>query len=125
MLAGHGPRTMRLAARHADIWSAYATESSLPEWFVPMVGRFEEACADVGRDPATVGRSVGVFVEPTDERIAEANGFGVPITGSPAEISEAIGRFGEIGMTRVEMMLSPGGEDSLDAIERVVGLLDR
>ncbi len=123
MLAGHGPRTMRLAARHADIWSAFATESSLPEWFAPMVERFEEACVDVGRDPTTVGRSVGVFVEPTAVQAAEANGFGVPISGSPAEIAETIARFGDIGMTRVELMLSTGGEESLEAIEAAVALL--
>ena len=43
MLGAHGPRTMRLAAQHADIWSAFATESSLPEWFEPMLGRLDEA----------------------------------------------------------------------------------
>jgi alkanesulfonate monooxygenase SsuD/methylene tetrahydromethanopterin reductase-like flavin-dependent oxidoreductase (luciferase family) len=123
MLGAHGPRTMRLAARHADIWSAFATESSVPEWFEPMLGRLEEACSDVGRDPGTLGRSVGVFVEPTDEHGAEAEGLGVPIAGSPAEIAETVGRFGEIGVTRVELVLWPGTEESLDAIEPAMGLL--
>ncbi len=123
MLGGHGPRTMRLAARYADIWSGYATESSLPESFEPMLGQFEEACAEVGRDPATVGRSIGVFVEPTDEHSAEELGFGVPITGSPAEIAETVARFGEMGVTRVELIVWPGTEDSLEAVEPAVRLL--
>lgn len=124
MLGAHGPRTMRLAARHADIWSAFATESSLPEWFAPMLDRLEEACVSVDRDPATLGRSIGVFVEPTDDHSAEATGLGVPISGSPAEIAETIARFGEIGVTRVELVPWPGTEESLDAIGPVIELLD-
>lgn len=125
MLGAHGPRTMRLAARHADIWSAYATESSLPEWFEAMVGRLEEACSDVGRDPGTLGRSVGVFVEPTDDHGAEAMGLGVPVTGSPAEIAETVGRFEEIGVTRVELALWPTTTVSLEAIAQSIELLKR
>lgn len=125
MLAAHGPRTMRLAARHADIWSAFATESSLPDWFLPLLGRLDEACADVGRDPDTLGRSIGVFVEPTDEHSTDSTGSGVPITGSPAEIAETITRFEEIGVTRVELMLWPATEDSLTAIEPAIELLRR
>ena len=79
MLGGHGPRTMGLAARYADIWSAYATESSLPEWFEPMIGRLEEVCAGAGRDPDTIGRSIGVFVEHRSrKRSAVSDGSGRP-----------------------------------------------
>ena len=125
MLGAHGPRTMRLAAQHADIWSAFATESSLPEWFKPMLARLEEACVDVGRDPDTLGRSIGVFVEPTDDRSVEESGFGIPITGSPAEIAETISRFEEIGATRVELVLWSGTEESLNAIAPAIDLLKR
>jgi alkanesulfonate monooxygenase SsuD/methylene tetrahydromethanopterin reductase-like flavin-dependent oxidoreductase (luciferase family) len=114
---------MRLAARHADIWSAFATESSLPDQFVPMLEQLEEACADVGRDPSTLERSIGVFVEPGDEHTVEATGFGVPITGSSAEIAETIARFEEIGATRVELILWPGTEESLTALEPAIELL--
>lgn len=124
MLGAHGPRTMRLAAQHADIWSAFATESSLPEWFEPMLGRLDEACAEVGRDPGTLGRSVGVFVEPTDQPTAEAAGLGIPITGSPTEIADTIARFQAIGITRVELMLWPGTPDSLDAVRPAIEILN-
>ena len=50
MLGAHGPRTMRLAAKHADIWSSAAMDDSRPEWFAPMIDRVEEACAAVGRE---------------------------------------------------------------------------
>lgn len=90
-----------------------------------MLRQVEEACGDVGRDPATLGRSMGVWVEPTAEHSVEANGFGVPITGSPAEIAETVAQFAEIGVTRVELMLWPNTQESLDAVEKAIGLLDR
>ncbi|NNC91694.1 MAG: LLM class flavin-dependent oxidoreductase [Acidimicrobiia bacterium] len=124
MLGAHGPRTMRLAAQHADIWSAFATESSLPEWFEPMVARLDQACAKADRDPGTLERSVGVHVEPTDERVAEAAGLGISISGSPAEIAETIAGFRAIGVTRVELMLWPGTVDSLDALGPAIELIN-
>lgn len=123
MLGAHGNRTMRIAARYADIWSAFATESSMPEWFAPMLARLDDACSSVDREPQTLGRSIGVFVEPTGEHTAEAAGFGVPITGSPGEIAETIARFEEIGATRVELMLLPGTEQSVEAIAPAMRLL--
>ena len=108
-----------------QVTSVLSSPLSLPEWFEPMLGRLEEACADVGRDPRTLERSIGVFVEATDERSAEETGLGVPIYGPPAEIAETITRFEEIGATRIEVVLWPGTEDSLNAIEPAVELLKR
>ena len=125
MLGAHGPRTMRIAATHADIWSAFATESSLPEWFEPMLERLDEACADVDRDPASLVRSIGVFVEPGTEGAAEAAGLGVPISGSTDQIANSLSRFEQLGVDRVEIMLWPGDEETLAAIEPAIRQLER
>ena len=124
MLAGHGPRNMRLAAKHGDIWSGFATESSQPDWFIPMLERLDEACEAVDRDPGSIGRSIGVVVEPGDETTAEEVGWGIPLGGTPAAIAEAISRFAELGLTRVELMVWPGTEADFDAIEEALTLLD-
>jgi alkanesulfonate monooxygenase SsuD/methylene tetrahydromethanopterin reductase-like flavin-dependent oxidoreductase (luciferase family) len=123
MLGAHGPRTMRIAAEHADIWSAFATESSLPEAFTSLVARFEEACAEVGRDPAEVGRSVGVVVQPMPGPGAAEFSMGTPITGSPAEIADTIAAFADVGFTRVEVMLWPGTEEALERFAPAIDLL--
>lgn len=124
MLAGHGPRTMRLAAAHADIWSGFATESSLPEWFVPMLKQLDEACADVDRDPDSLERSIGVVVEPGTRVSAEAAGFGVPISGSADEMADTLSRFGELGVDRVEIIPWPGNEETLAGIEPAIRQLN-
>src|SRR3954453_985207 len=65
MIGAKGPRMLRLAARHADIWSWFAEERSDLTEFEPRIAALDSACADVGRDPATIGRSAGIVVEPT------------------------------------------------------------
>jgi alkanesulfonate monooxygenase SsuD/methylene tetrahydromethanopterin reductase-like flavin-dependent oxidoreductase (luciferase family) len=65
MLAAHGPRTLRLAARHADAWNTYGgPESSLFEpdrYWDAVAGQaagMTEACVAEGRDPSTLRRSL-------------------------------------------------------------------
>ena len=74
MLGGHSPRTMGLVARDADTWSADATESSLPEAFRSMTTQLDLLREGIGRDPESIGRSVGVIVEPGNAKVAEALG---------------------------------------------------
>ena len=55
-----------------------------------MLAALETACVEVGRDPATIGRSVGVAVEPTSFTGAKET-LGRPIRGSAEEIAKASG----------------------------------
>ena len=61
----------------------------------------------MGRDPASIGRSVGVFVDPDGKGKVEEIGFGPPISGSIAQITETIAGFADVGMTRVEVVAWP------------------
>jgi alkanesulfonate monooxygenase SsuD/methylene tetrahydromethanopterin reductase-like flavin-dependent oxidoreductase (luciferase family) len=65
LLAAHGPKALRLAAEHGDGWNTYGGPGSTrlePEDFWAEIGtqvqRFEAACAEVGRDPGSVRRSL-------------------------------------------------------------------
>jgi alkanesulfonate monooxygenase SsuD/methylene tetrahydromethanopterin reductase-like flavin-dependent oxidoreductase (luciferase family) len=107
MMGGHADRTMTAAARHADTWSGYATTSSLPHAFAEMTTKLDRICEGIGRDPASIGRSVGAFVEPGDAKLAEATGLGVAITGSVEQITETIAGFSDVGVTRVEVVPWP------------------
>lgn len=124
MLGARGPKTMRLAARHADIWSWYANESSHPDAFVEMLGKLDAACIEVGRDPKRIGRSIGVIVEPTGETGAEAVGLGAPIQGSAQEIADELASFAGIGVTQVEIMTWPPTLQAVEALGPVLDLLD-
>jgi alkanesulfonate monooxygenase SsuD/methylene tetrahydromethanopterin reductase-like flavin-dependent oxidoreductase (luciferase family) len=125
MLGAGGPRTIALAARHADIWSYYAQERSEPAEFQPLVQTLEAACQAIGRDPATIGRSAGIIVEPTAATGSEAMGLGVPVRGSADQVADAIRAFTEVGVTQVECMLWPTTVATLEAMGPVLERLDR
>ncbi len=124
MLGGHGPRTMRLAVEHADTWSAYAIESSLPGVFETMLAGLDTACGAAGRDPRSLGRSIGVWVESTDDHGAEAADLGVPITGTAKEIAGTFSTFAQMGVTRLEVMLWPNTLVAVEAMRPVLAALD-
>jgi alkanesulfonate monooxygenase SsuD/methylene tetrahydromethanopterin reductase-like flavin-dependent oxidoreductase (luciferase family) len=121
MLGGHAPRTMTAAARHADTWSAFPTSSSFPEAFRAMTSELDRICEEIGRDPASIGRSVGVIVEPGAGRSAEETGLGTPISGSVQQITEAIAGFAEVGVTRVELHPWP---QTIDVLERLAPVFE-
>lgn len=123
MLGGHSPRTMTLAATHSDTWSAFATTSSLPAAFVELTGQLDRICEQIGRDPASIGRSVGVFVEPGGAKVAEALGFGDVIAGSVEQITDTLGGFAEVGVTRVEVVPYPNTMATLEQLAPVVAAL--
>lgn len=125
MIGAHGPKMMRLAAKHADIWSGYATEGSKPKTLAPLLDAFSTTCEVVGRDPASIGRSLGVVVEPTKATGAAAAGYGEPIRGSAQEIAEAIAEFGALGVTQIELIPWPLTLASIEALSPVVAALDR
>ncbi len=124
MLGAHQPRTLGLAVQYADIWSDFARESSLPEAFEPVIAQLDAICAERGRDPASLGRSIGVIVELLDVHEAEEIGLGVPITGSAAEVAATLRTFAQMGVTRIELMLWPNTPASLEAVAPVLELLD-
>ena len=56
MIGGAGERkTLRIVAEHADIWNAFGT----PEVLAHKDAVLRAHCADVGRDPAAIERTVG------------------------------------------------------------------
>ena len=123
MIGAKGPKMLRLAALHADIWSWYVEERSDLSEFGPRLAALESACAEVGRDPTTIGKSAGIAVEPTSITGAEAV-LGTPVKGSPEEIADALRAFGAAGFTNLELVLWPPTLAALDALAPVLELLD-
>jgi alkanesulfonate monooxygenase SsuD/methylene tetrahydromethanopterin reductase-like flavin-dependent oxidoreductase (luciferase family) len=123
MIGAKGPRMLRLAARHADIWSWYTQERSDLTEFGPRLAALEAACVEVGRDPSTIGKSAGIVVEPTSITGSEAV-LGTPIRGTANEIADGIRAFGTAGFTNIELLVWPPTVASIDAMAPVLELLD-
>jgi alkanesulfonate monooxygenase SsuD/methylene tetrahydromethanopterin reductase-like flavin-dependent oxidoreductase (luciferase family) len=58
-VGGKGDRLLRVAARHADGWNACWAWT--PEAYAERAATLDEACDVIGRDPATVWRSLGLY----------------------------------------------------------------
>jgi alkanesulfonate monooxygenase SsuD/methylene tetrahydromethanopterin reductase-like flavin-dependent oxidoreductase (luciferase family) len=122
MIGAKGPRMLRLAARHADIWSWFVEERSDLSEFGPRLAALEAACLEVGRDPATIGRSAGIAVEPTSFT-GSAEVLGVPIRGSAAEIADGFRSFQAGGFDHLEVVLWPPTLEALEAMAPVLAIL--
>ncbi|TDO17469.1 F420-dependent oxidoreductase-like protein [Mycobacterium sp. BK086] len=62
VVGGSQPKMLRVIARHADEWNM--PSHGAPQLWGDASVRLTEACEEVGRDPATIRRSVQVFLYP-------------------------------------------------------------
>ena len=63
LIGGGGEKkTLRLVARHADIWHTFGDPGVVER----KTGILRQHCADVGRDPAEIEISAGTFIRPDE-----------------------------------------------------------
>src|SRR4029078_5348041 len=65
LIGAKGPKMLKLAVHHADIWSWYVEERSDLTEFGPRLSAMLAACDEAGRDPATIGRPAGRSAGPS------------------------------------------------------------
>jgi len=122
LIAAKRPRMLELTARHADIWNE--------AWFGPPDDRWarlrrdlDAACRAVGRDPATLQRTVGVNVRIRDrpsgggaDATADAALPEEPaLTGDADEIAAGMRAYAEDGTGHLIAALDPS---TAEAVER-------
>jgi probable F420-dependent oxidoreductase len=118
-IGAKGPRMMRVVARHADAYNTmpHATPESLAQpW-----QRLEEACRDVGRDPATIMRTAACLVTLAG---AEDEPAGVPpnaIDGTSAEVAARLHALHQAGVEHMNVFLGPW---TLRGIEQFAHVLE-
>ena len=104
---------------YADIYSCYVENEPTVEEVGPHLVSLEAICAEAGRDPGSIGRSVGAWVRPLEP----AGGAGGTIRGSAEEIADTIRPLRDAGFTQVELMYLPATMEALDALAPVVEAL--
>jgi len=93
-------RTLRMAAEHAAVWNA---PGGRPEEVAELSAVLDGHCADIGRDPAEIRRSVQIRV-PADA----------------AGLAEQVSGFVAVGVTEIILIVAA---DPVAQAERVAGLL--
>lgn len=125
MVGAFKPKMLRLTARYADWWNVSSTGI---EGYRRMVAECERACADVGRDPATLRRTWGggCICAPTQaeaEALARAlyddsDPDNFDFVGSPQRIVEQMRPFLDMGVDY--FMLDCGGFPRLTTLELLI-----
>ncbi|MDP9364087.1 MAG: LLM class flavin-dependent oxidoreductase [Chloroflexota bacterium] len=113
-----GPRMLRITARYADAWNTVWHND--PAAVVPLMAQVDQACLDVGREPATLVRTAG-------GNIACPGYLGVrgdPIAGEPAAIAATLRGFRDLGLRHFVCGLDPCTPESVEWFGQVIELLD-
>lgn len=118
MVGATGPRMLRLTAELADHWNGGMR--SIDE--VPaLLAELDAACGEVGRDPASITRSIEVLVRPGDPAGAPAEER--EIRGDAAAIAAALRRYGDLGIDELQVQLRPNSIEGVEAFAPVIEAL--
>ncbi|MFF4551316.1 LLM class flavin-dependent oxidoreductase [Streptomyces sp. NPDC001406] len=130
LVGAHGPRMTALTARYADLWNACWFGS--PSGAEATLARVRETCLKEGRDPATLGLTLGVNVRVEDGAEGVVQGGaeggvecgtspssdGAPppeasiLTGSPQAVARGLLTYASLGVDHLILNLNPHHRDA-------------
>lgn len=135
MIGGAGERkTLRIVAEHADMWNVFGT----PEIVARKDGILRSHCADVGRDPDAIERTLGckVTIRSTEAeaervRLAHLEHNRTPLsrvegdvsfwTGTPEQIADTILEYRRVGFhTFIAELPAPYDIETIESLINVV-----
>ena len=114
MIGGSGNRTLRIAAKYADVWNGIGS----PEEVTGYIEKLRQACAAIGRNPDEIELTIhpSLAIAATHEE-AEAKAQATAaslhhnldeerhrwLLGTPEEVRQRIGQFVDLGITHCIM----------------------
>lgn len=113
LVGAFGSRMLRLTARYADHWNTvwHGEQQDILE----PLQKMRNACVEVGRDPTSLGMTVGASVAFPD--LGETNSFAEkPMTGSVESLAQSFQKYADSGVSHLIIQHTPR---SLPALERV------
>jgi alkanesulfonate monooxygenase SsuD/methylene tetrahydromethanopterin reductase-like flavin-dependent oxidoreductase (luciferase family) len=117
------PRMRRLVAQYADVWNGWlgytraSAAAAAEQWKL-----VEEGCIDHGRDPATLVRTAALRVAIPGSGYVPAPEE-EPLQGSPEEMAEVLRGHAELGVSQVQVALTMGGVEGVEAFAPVIRAL--
>jgi alkanesulfonate monooxygenase SsuD/methylene tetrahydromethanopterin reductase-like flavin-dependent oxidoreductase (luciferase family) len=128
MVGSNGPRMLSITAPHVDLWNTWYTGfGNRPEGLAPLMAGVDEACREVGRNPASLQRTAAVYVqlERGAGRIPGSAERPVvdPVSGSRQQIAEELARFHAAGIDHIQVVLDPIDSGAVEELGEVARLL--
>lgn len=129
MVGSMGERMLAITLPHVQAWNAWFT------WFGNDIAGYRElrdridaACVAAGRDPASVERTVALFIRFPDgqgRQLGDLSGPDVPaIDGDPATVAATLRAFAAEGVGHVQLVLDPITVETVAALAPALRLLD-
>ncbi len=118
MIGSFGKRMHQLTARYADLWNTCYLGQV--ETLVKPRQELLEACREVGRDPATIGITVLLYVHYPELMPAPDDLDYPPITGTPAQIAEAFLAYEQAGVEHIMVHLLPYSPEAMGKLEQAL-----
>jgi probable F420-dependent oxidoreductase len=126
MIGTVGSRMLRIAAAHADAWNAWFTwYGNRVETLRGVLEKVDEACAAVGRDPATLERSVAVLVQMEAEPVHRRSGSLDPVTPvRPDGLADHLRALAAEGISHAQLVVDPITASSIESLAGTLAALD-
>ncbi|MGE3796994.1 MAG: LLM class flavin-dependent oxidoreductase [Thermomicrobiales bacterium] len=127
LIGSSSPRMMKIMATYADAWNSDRRNDV--DQLLEYEARVDAACREVGRDPASLSRIVGIQVdmlndtrEPFTPRQWVRKPW--PLTGSTDELARQIRDYSRARCDHLIVWLDPVSLESIEAFAPVLDLLD-
>ena len=130
MVGSIGERMLAITLPWVQSWNAWFTWfGNSPEGYRPIRDQVDAACRAVGRDPATLERTVAVLVKfpgvPGGPQGYSNRPAAEAISGEPAVLAAALRAFAAEGIGHIQLVLDPITADSIAALAPMLALLNR
>lgn len=103
MIGTNGERMLRLTAQYADLWNVFFWEQGTGnqgERVPALQATVDAACAEVGRDPATLARSATVWIHVGPEQPAAKS---TVLAGSPEHVAQVLRAYAAAGIRHLQL----------------------
>jgi alkanesulfonate monooxygenase SsuD/methylene tetrahydromethanopterin reductase-like flavin-dependent oxidoreductase (luciferase family) len=123
MIGSIGPRVLAATLPHVASWNAwYSWFGSTPEGLAPLLDDLHESCAAVGRDPATLEKTITLMVQMPQ---GEGDAYGSPgrVQGPlirSVDLGATLERFAAMGIDHVQLVVDPITEESIDELGAIL-----
>ena len=130
LIGSNGPRMLRITMGSAHAWNSWFSDfANRPEGIGRLRDVVDAACADVGRDPAEIARTVAVMVQLPGGGGRIQGGYvenpPPPLEGPPEVMADGLRAFAREGIGHVQLVLDPITIDSIRTVAAVLTELDR
>jgi len=123
LIGSTGERMLRLLATYGDLWNVWARTTT--EEIAVDRAKVDAACIAVGRDPATLGRTLCLHIDLPDRVGRPSEPLPALPVASPAQLAETLSAFAAEGIDHIQLWIDPNTVAGLEWVAPALEMLDR